>query len=418
MGLRKRVEAELRRNPTDIPGILPRYDGLGLTNLPSTLLGALGVAPPDTPGLRSDLVPAELTKGLERIVLLLLDGLGHLQLQREIAARNVPNLRRLTSEGLYFPMTTVLPSTTATALTTLCTGLAPQQHGIMGYRLYLREYGFVVNMIHLGPTQARGTLVETGVDPRTLIPGPSIFERCRVSGVQAYLLTRFHLIGTPLSTMLHRGAQPVAHGGSPDLFVHIRRLLKGRSKKRAFIFAYWDAIDAAGHAYGASSEEHSAELASLDFSLGRELLDHGGDGKTLVVVTGDHGHIDVPTERMEFLDNHPDLLRLLLVEPTGDARLPYLHARPGRAREVEAYLQKHLGSQGFPLASTRAFQEGLFGLGPSRPEARDRAGDFLLIPREGWAFPYRQGPGESLLVGRHGGTSEAEMLVPLLLHRL
>ena len=110
--------------------VLPDYGGACIANIVPALLG-----PPDeTPAW----MPAEVP-GAHQVVLFVVDGLGWEQLQTR---RDLTPTLAAMSGG---PVTTVAPSTTSTALTSLTTGLPPGEHGVVGYRMAV--HGEVLNVL-------------------------------------------------------------------------------------------------------------------------------------------------------------------------------------------------------------------------------------------------------------------------------
>ena len=98
-------------------------------------------------------LPAELWRDLSRdvrrVVFVLIDALGYYRFRSVWDAEADSGWRPLLEHGRFFPLTSVFPSTTVAALSSVWTGLAPSQHGYLGTRLFLRELGSVVDMIPL-----------------------------------------------------------------------------------------------------------------------------------------------------------------------------------------------------------------------------------------------------------------------------
>src|SRR5712691_13219268 len=140
--------------------VRPDFAGRGLANVAPTVLRLLApsATPLDLPPLDPEVLPESMTRGITRVVLLVADGLGHLQLQREIAAGNAPNLGELIARGTsgssetvtYAPLTSVFPTTTVAALGSVNSGVTPSEHGLLSYTLYLPEFDMLAEMIRWG----------------------------------------------------------------------------------------------------------------------------------------------------------------------------------------------------------------------------------------------------------------------------
>lgn len=399
------------RLPPDL--LAPRYGGSSIADVPGTVERAL-TGRSARPLLASDALPPEALRDVERIVLLVVDGLGAHQLARVAADGAAPALAGFRSARL----TTVAPSSTATALTSLATGLAPRAHGVLGYRMHLPSFGLTANMIGMRGVLG-GPLEAAGLDPTTLVPQPTLYESLAAAGVRVDAVTRAAFLDGALTRLIYRGVAPAGFVNAPDLFVAARRTLAAQRGARGFLRLYYDALDSVAHAFGPASAEHDAEVAALDATLDRELLRRVEDPGALLLVTADHGHVAIPAERVVRFADHPDLLDCLVLPPTGEGRFAYLHVRPDRVDAARKHIESAWPEDALVVPVREAADAGLFGPGPEHPEFARRAGDLLLLARGDRRFVTEYGlrrPGWHL--GSHGGLSADEMLVPLLWRRL
>lgn len=403
------VERLLLRETTPLGGVRPRYEDLCLPNVMASALQAARVRPPSPP-----IPPRFLDPDLLRsrtVVVLAVDGLGYDQLLT--ARRKLGGLALLDAakdDGAFLPVTTTVPSTTVSGIGSLCTARSPLDHGLLGYRLYLREFGAVANMIRFGPIDRSGP----PWNPRGFLWGPTAFELAREAHVPAFVLTREYYLGSALSVMLHQGAAGLGYVTTSDFAVRLRRLVGKRGRK--LVFAYWDALDTICHRAGTEGEEFLAEVATLDATLEREVLRRARD--VTILLTADHGHVNTRAAGRVDLRTHTSLLGRLAVPPTGEPRLTYLHAADGNVAALRHLAGESLGGRARVCTAEEAFAAGLFGPGTPSIPARDRVGDVLAAPKRAGTLIYGY-PGERVdLVGRHGGLSPAEMLVPLLVARL
>ena len=403
------VERLLRKDTTPLGGVRPRYGDLGLPNLMASALHALRVRPPSPPIPERFLDPDLLRS--RTLVVLAVDGLGYLQLLA--AKRKLGGLALIDAAndgGAFLPLTATMPSTTVSAIGSLCTARPPLDHGLLGYRLFLREFGAVANMIRFAPLDRTGA----PWNPKGFLWGPTAFQLAGAAGVPSFVLTREYYLRTALSAMLHEGAEGVGYVTMSDFAVRLRRLAADRRRK--LVFAYWDALDTICHRAGTGGEEFLAEVAALDSVLEREVLRRAKD--VTLLVTADHGHINTgPKGRLD-LRARTDLLGRLAVPPTGEPRLTYLHAADGNVDALRSLAESVLGDWARVCTAKEAFEAGLFGDGVASIPARDRIGDVLAAPKRDRTLVYGY-PGERVdLVGRHGGLTADEMLVPLLAARL
>jgi hypothetical protein len=413
--------------------VRPDFGGRGLANVAPTILALLAPNTADgvgLPPLDSSVLPEALTRGVKTVVLVVADGLGHVQLQREIAAGNAPNLAELIAragEGdsnvAYTPITSVFPTTTVAALGSVNSGVTPTQHGLLGYTIYVPEFGMVTEMIRWGPLNRRVSFAdpEFGRAPEAFFWAETIYARLQALGVErTFAVNPIGFAGTALTRMLHQHARYIGYIATSSLQPMVSRLVS-ESDAPTYIYAYWPTIDTIAHIVGPLTAEHSAEVAAFDFQVGRLVERLPGRGDTLVLLTADHGHVNItPEEAIQFSD-HPELLQMLRVVPAGERRAVYLHPKPGAGLEVAAYARERLRDVAPAMLRDDAVELGLFGPGPLPERAAERIGEVLLFPRGNLqliAPPPENVDGKApkapVFRGLHGGLTSEEALVPLL----
>jgi hypothetical protein len=401
--------------------VLPHYDRLSIANLPSTLAKLLGS---DLPGAQPPL-PRELwvdwVPGLRRVVLVLLDALGYRLLQDMWAAGQGQILADLAQTGRLVPLTSVFPSTTDAAMVTLRTGLPPATHGWLAYEMYLREMGIAANAILLSPVWTRqgDLLLDWGLDPNTLVTVPTLAEHLTAQGVTTGAVLSAHLKRSGFTQMIYRGV-PKIHGHlqASDFWVQLRHVLAETRGQTALITAYWNGMDTLAHAYGPNTDQWQAEFRSVSHLLDREFLTYlpGADREgTLLLITADHGQIYVPPEGILTANEDPELRQHLMVPVMGESRAAFVYPRPGRTTIVKEYLESEFPGWFAVLDSGQALEAGLMGR-PVADETYARAGELLVLPRGDHAL--QRSKSQVPLLGRHGGLTPQEMLVPLLGVRL
>lgn len=367
--------------------ILPDYRGACIANVvPSLITGN------DPPEAEADWLPAA-ARHADQVVLLVLDGLGWEQLQARSAL--APTLSG--AEGMARPITSVAPTTTACALTSITTGRPPSEHGLLGYRLALDDQILNVLRWTLGSGLARD--VRREVPARRLQPYPSFAGAARTVPV----VSKSEFGGTGF-TAAHLGNSPLhGYGVLSSLPVEVGRLLRSGEP---LIYAYYDGIDKVAHGNGLG-ELYDAELVAVDRLVG-DLVEQLPRGATLLV-TADHGQVDVgPSVELLGRDVMASVQFL-----SGEGRFRWVHARPGAATDLEQSLAERYGESTWVMSRDQVIDEGIFG-GPLRDELVDRLGDVALLPHQPIAFMDPADTGESRLQSRHGSLTAAELLVPLV----
>lgn len=401
--------------------VWPAYGGRSLVNVPATLFGMLGchaprLSPPLPPELWSDLGAADA------VVLLLLDAVGYLRLRRHLATGRLPFLERVIEAGCFTPLTSVFPSTTTAALASLYTGRTPAAHGMLAYVLYLKEFATVAEMIRLRPHYGRGNLTDWGLDPEAFLPVPGIGSLLAEQGVLAAQFVHGAIAKSPLSRMFYRGFSSLCPVYSPaDMFVQMRQFLVDHPKQKALVSAYWGSVDTISHARGPGGAGWAAEVETLIWALEHHFwrpMPAALRERTVLVLAADHGQVRVDHDQALYVNEHPALQRGLLLPPTGESRAAFLHARTGRLAAVRAMLEQQTAGRFATLSSPDALEAGLFGACPWTEETAQRAGDLLLVARGGAFVGRDREDVPSLPLGRHGGLTPEEMLIPYLAVRL
>ena len=359
--------------------VLPDYGGACLDGLMPALTGS---AP------RPDWMPAALD-GARAVVLLVLDGLGWLQLEERRSA--LPNLASL--DGSF--ITSVAPSTTATALTTIATGLTPGEHGIVGYRMMVG--GSILNSLRWhGPSGDR----RFDAPPSEIQPHPPFL------GSRVPIVTPSELIGSAFSEAHLRGGQPVGWRASSSIPVLVRGLL---DEGHPLVYAYYAGVDKIAHERGLGAF-YDAELRDADRLVG-DLLDVI-DTDTALVVTADHGQVEVGDR---IIEPSGELLALTSGQ-SGEGRMRWFHGRRGATSDLYDAIESELGSTGWVRTLEEVLDERWFGLRVP-PPVRARLGDVVVAAYEPVSYhdPDDSGPFE--LICRHGSLTAEEMLVPLVAAR-
>jgi len=416
--LRQGVIAGVSESLGDGSFLLPSYGGRSLANIPATAAALLGAC---TQGMQP---PAEacywehLRGPVRRVVLVLVDALGCLYLRQALNDRRGWLWRDLASRGVLLPMTAICPSTTVTSLATLMTGVSPAEHGLLGYELWLRELGVLAEMLSLKPVYGPGdaTLMQWGLDPTRLLSVPTLAERLAGEGVSTVGLLAAAHRHSPLTRALYHGVTSlVGYADVADLWRQLIVLLETPPKGRELILAYWGDLDAAIHLHGTQGGAWQGAWAAFTKEMERGLaaLPASARQETVLVITADHGFVDSPVYAAHDVDQDADLREALLIPPSGEARLAYLHTM---GDEAEGRVRSTLAADFAMIDASTALEAGLFGPGRPASETRARLGDLLAISRTDHYLD-RLGRRHRLR-GRHGGLSPEEMLIPWLAARL
>lgn len=395
---------------------VPDYDGLTIGNIPATVASWLNVPfdglSPLSPSL-SDPAGTEIN----RVIVLLVDALGW-----NLFKKQAEDFAWLTEKvQVRSKITSVFPSTTVAALSSLWTGVAPATHSLAGLRLFFPEFAVLGQMIKLTPVfhSVPDVLVDAGLDPETFLQWPGIGQQFSAAKLDSYAFKSHHFVDSALSIMHGRGVtKQYGIKSFADMMVQIRNLLSAKPKGCMFVSAYWSLVDTLSHDYGYDDPIVAAELRSVLYSLKTELCERLGsqasDG-TLLCITGDHGQTVTPPHLQIKFADHPQLEQMLFMRPAGEPRTRYLHTKHGQQANVLDYLNTKLSHALYAMPSEVVLQQGLLGPLPHASTTLQRMGDVTVLMKDGYTLLNRQ---DNNMIGRHGGMTPAEMEVPWLVYRL
>lgn len=346
--------------------------------------------------------PAALSLGsARRAVVVLVDGLGAALLRRR--AGHAPLLR--SALGTSLELACGFPSTTATSMGSFGTGLPPGAHGLVGYQVLDPDTDLILNELSW---EAGGG---AGPDPLRWQPAPTLFERAEADGIRVTRIGPAYFDGSGLTNAALRGGRFQAATSLAERVGHTLSAL--RADRRALVYLYWGDIDRIGHLHGVDSHEWVAELERVDSELTRLVASVPAD--TAVLVTADHGMVDVPFADRVDLATEPELLdgvRLVGGEP----RSVQLYCRPAAAGDVAARWQARLGDTVTIWQRDAAVSAGLFG-DPQQVADRvlARIGDVVVnaVGSVAVVDSEQMRPELLRLLGLHGSVSLDEVSIPL-----
>lgn len=372
--------------------VFPDYKK-SVVNISGSIIAALGgrsMYPP--------LKELGFLRGQKKIVLLVIDGLGYEFLKKK-------GKKSFLWKNCTGYVTSVFPSTTATAETSLATGTAPQQHGITGWTMLLKELGMVSKVF---PFEARagGTLEATGIDRRDIFKEKFISDK--IAGPSIKVLPDFVAVQYFNS-----------HAVAPfkDLTGMVSGIKEALADGNRFIYAYWADFDKISHKLGSLNREtvnHFHEIDRAVETLSAEIKRQGA----CLIVTADHGFADVQKKNRVMLQDYPQIYACLAVPLCGEARAPFCYVRPDREALFRKLVKKQLGFCCVLRKGPDLIRKGFFGKGLPNPRLYERVGDYVMLLKDGYTVrDLIFGESEPKINGYHGGLSKEEMYVPLIVFR-
>jgi len=417
MKLAKKIENEIRRKSKIKKFITPDYEKYCVCNIPNITLSIFGIK------TKRKIFPEKLIEdqfdGIKRVVVILIDSLGYRFLLRVLKKDKEIIFNELIKKGEFFPLTSTFPSMTPITLTTYNTGLTPQEHGIISSSFFLKKIGKVINVLHFDTVEdVPENLKKFGIKPKDLLKSETIFEKLKKNKIKSFIITFEDFLGTDFNDLIYRGGKEIGYKSYRDSFIKLRKVLE--KNKKVYVFSYFYEIDALLHDIGFDQEILIEELKELLSSFKKEFvnkIDPKIAKETLLIITSDHGQIELSKKKMLYLREHPNLLKNLSTAPMGGIRYIFFKLKKNKKKEVKKYLSKFKG-KALIIETSKALRKGLFGSGNINKKIYKRIGDILLIPYKNYAFlsPFKEEQEEML--AQHGGLSDEEMLVPFICVKL
>ncbi|HET8594523.1 MAG TPA: nucleotide pyrophosphatase/phosphodiesterase family protein [Intrasporangium sp.] len=372
---------------TDAPAV-PDWSAGTLASVLPSVADSLGV--PDFAGAdRFDLPPAP------RSVVVLVDGLGYDLLAQR--SGHAPFLRQHLREAKRIPCG--FPTTTATSMGSFGTGLPPGSHGLVGFQVLDPDTDRLLNELSW----------EDGPDPVRWQPSRTVFQTAEDHGVSVTRVGPHYFDGSGLTNAALRGGRfRAAREFSERVTASVESV---RASRRSLVYLYWGDVDKVGHVHGCQSWQWGDEVESVDRGLA-SLAERVPDD-TSIVITADHGMVDVPFEQRLDLAHEPDLMTGVR-HLGGEPRNLQLYLEPGATEAVAEAWRGRLQDRARVMTREQAVDEGWFGT--TRPEVLPRIGDLLVTMQDQFAVVHSQLMRKEILalLGVHGSTSEAELAVPVL----
>ena len=406
--------------------IYPKYQDNCISNIPDLLKESFEIYNKSTNKLYNHETEKTCIEQNKKIILIIIDGLGYSQFLNQ--QKNDPFLTKLTNKGIVRPLTSVFPSQTTNALTTLNTGLTPQEHGLFEYFIYLKNIGIINALKCERINSKKKSLIDEDFKPNNLLLSKekTLHETLNEKGIKTYTHAHITNAFSTCSNIIFRGSTIKPALNTSDSIAGLRKNIEENKDKTAYFFIHLPTTDTIAHEYGPNSPQYYTELSNITYQLHRELiqkLDPKIAKDTLLLLTADHGGVDVDIEKTVYIPktalplqtgkNHEP------IAPTGSYREIFLHIKESKLVETKLWLLKKIGDKAQIIETKEAAEKGLFGIGKVSKSFFERAGNLLILPY-GNETIWFEGPNERRInyLGQHGGLNRQEMIVPFAVANL
>ncbi|MBW2968582.1 alkaline phosphatase family protein, partial [Candidatus Woesearchaeota archaeon] len=349
--------------------VLPDYKKGSIVNLMSSIEKAMGGKPVYNPLPQ---LPPKMLKKYNNVVLMILDGLGYEYIKKH-------GKGTVFKKNLKAKITSVFPSTTASAITAFITGIAPQQHAVIGWFMYLKEIGAVTIPLRFS-TRVGGIPLENKIKQKEIFHQKPIFNRIK-SKPYAVLPAKF-VSSCVTKENFGKRTKRKGYNTIDGFFNHVKKIIKSNNKKK-FIHAYWPDFDTKCHKFGVKSNKTNSHFKQLNKKI-NHLVKSIEKTNTLVIITADHGLIDSPKNKRILINKHPELAKTLAMPLCGDVRSPQCYVHPSKTKEFEKYVKTKLKNACTLYKRKEMINKNYFGLKKPNPKLLDRTGDYVLITKNNY----------------------------------
>ena len=394
----------------------PLYNSYNFANIPGTietaLLGDSGLRklPHDVLGT--------LSGTYDNVLLLLVDAFGWCFFDRY--KDRYPFLKRIVAQGMASKLTTQFPSTTAAHVTTIHTGERVDESGVFEWFYYEPKLDAMIAplLFSFAGKKERNTLMSTGIDPRDIYPTSTFYNRLAKRGVRSFIFQSKEYTPAPYTDVMGSGAVVVPFTTLPETLTNLASAIRNQ-KGKAYFYLYFDKIDTIGHQYGPDSPQFEAEVDAFFTTLERLLYEPlvGACGKTLLLMTADHGQVNIDPKTITYLDKEiPEFCSWIrtnkagkLLAPGGSSRDQFLYLREEFLDEAYQRLGALLEGRAEVYKVAELLNQGLFGDAPSEL-LRSRLGNLCVLPNDhSIVWWWGDGVFEKKHYGHHGGLTPQEM---------
>jgi hypothetical protein len=366
------------------------------------------------------LIPAACHRQYDTVLFVLVDGFGWRFFQR-FADR--PLLRRFAEAGSVLRWTSQFPSTTAAHVTCVNTGLTPGQSGIFEWQYYEPTLDAVIEPLtfsYAGEDE-RELLRKQGIQPSALLPQQTLYQTLQAAGVASYVYQPREFYRSSYSEWMLRGAAVRGYRTLPEGLADLRQEVT-RVARPAYFHLYFGMVDYIGHYRGLDTPQMDAEIDSCLYNLEHTLVEPlaGRLENTLLILTADHGMVEVSPQRTVYLNTDPRFQGLehflrrdrqgRILPPGGSARDPFLYIHENRLDEAHAFFSERLAGIAEVHKTQELIEQGYFGPPPYAPEFLARVGNLVILPDAGeCVWWYEQDRFDQRFYGHHGGLTPQEM---------
>ena len=405
--------------------VRPLYDSYCFSNLPATIDFLLT-------GQKSPMLPLDVLGNLptkyNTVIFFFIDAFGWRFFERY--AEKYAFLKTVSSQGVVSKLTSQFPSTTAAHVTCMHTGLNVGQSGVYEWNYYEPLVDDIISPLLFSYARdkiLRDTVKKASISPKQFFPNQTFYQTLQSRGVASHILQYQSYTPSTYSDIVFQGAAVHTCTTMQDALTTLTHLLVNQPQTApTYYFFYFDRIDAACHNHGPFSRQFEDEVDRLLTTLAQTFYKsvRGKTGNTLLMMSADHGQVEVDPRKTYYLNRQvPGIRRYLktnqranLLVPAGSARDMFLHVKDEYVDTLILDLKQRLAGRAEVYRTSELLAQNFFGRQPPSRLLLDRIGNVVILPyKHESVWWYEEGVFSMHFYGHHGGLTPEEMEIPLLL---
>lgn len=397
----------------------PLYSSYCFSNIPALIENCLGIN--SNLNLPKDVL-GNLPQKYEKVILFFIDGFGWRFVEK---FTNHPFLKKISTDGVISKITSQFPSTTAAHVTKIHTNLTVGESGIYEWFYYEPRLDRIITPLFFSfaGDKKRDSLKKTKINPVEIYPKKTFYQKLKNAGVNSYIFQHQEYTPSTYSDIVFKGGQVFGYKTLAEAIVNLFQIFSIENEK-SYYFLYFDKIDSLSHTYGPISTQVEAEIESFLSIMEKIFLKFFTKSKnTLFLLTADHGQVEVNPKTTIYLNRKfPQIKKWIkknkkgkLLAPAGSCRDMFLYIKEEYLNEAKNYLQEKLKGKAEVYFTKDLINQGLFGKKISN-EFLNRVGNLVILSYKGESvWWYQKGRFEQKFYGHHGGLTEEEIVIPLVI---